>query len=218
MRGPRAGASGALEVYVPPSEREDGAHRGPRVVGRTEGSASCTIPITPRPVAPTPQPADRTSAPPTYAPDVDECIIYEDICTEAGQTCVDPEPGLVGHWKCMCPPPNERVGRTEGPATCPTSAPPTDAPDVDECIIYGHICTDAGQTCVDPEPGLVGHWKCMCPPPNERVGRTGGPRVMHHPDHTAPGRSDTPACRSHISTTHIGPRDVPHISTTHRRT
>ena len=117
---------------------------------------------------------------------VDECTIYGHICTAAGQTCVDAEHTLEGFWRCMCPSPNDKIGKSGGPATCPTA--PVEA--VDECTIYGHICTAAGQTCVDAEHTLEGFWRCMCPSPNDKIGKYGAPA-------TCP-ISAPPAAPSHV--------------------
>ena len=103
---------------------------------------------------------------------VDECTLYGHVCTAVGQTCSDEDLSLEGFWKCYCPPPNERVGRSKEPAACA----------VDECAVVGvatavrmvngvetNLCEEAGQTCEDPDTDALGDWTCTCAAPSNRT-------------------------------------------------
>ena len=99
--------------------------------------------------------------------EVDECKLHGDVCTNAGQTCVDDEKEIDGFWFCVC-----RDGRTrgdQGVADCV----------FDECVETGNttavpvagqdnVCAQAGQTCLDADtkPGSLQDWACTCPAPN----------------------------------------------------
>ena len=94
-----------------------------------------------------------------------ECDFHEKTCADVGQVCYDPDLSAqsLGDWNCTCVAPysGTQVGAV---AKCL----------VDECELYGHVCTNAGQTCVDEEKGMAGFWKCVCPPPNEKFKRDMG--------------------------------------------
>ena len=94
-----------------------------------------------------------------------ECDFHEKTCSDVGQVCHDPDLSAqsLGDWNCTCVAPY--VGTQVGAAAKCL---------VDECELYGHVCTNAGQTCVDEEQGMAGFWKCSCPPPNEKFKRDMG--------------------------------------------
>ena len=82
-----------------------------------------------------------------------ECALRSQICTVAGQTCVDPSQSSDGDWECLCVPPYTGTA-TGGVAVCV----------LDECNQYGHICTKAGQRCTDPDTRATAKddWTCTC--------------------------------------------------------
>ena len=96
---------------------------------------------------------------------VDECVIHKSECELVGQTCLDPnqDGSSLSDWQCFCTAP-ATGSATAKPAVC----------EVDECTLYGDTCVGAGQTCEDIEKTIDGHWKCTCPPPNQKVTRTTG--------------------------------------------
>ena len=92
----------------------------------------------------------------------DECLTYGPVCTNSGQTCLDQEPTMTGFWRCICPPPNNKVSKDGAPAKCPN-----------ECDDYSDVCTAAGQTCEDNDPSVSGDWECVCPMLQPRVAAVG---------------------------------------------
>ena len=91
-----------------------------------------------------------------------ECLSRASACTAAGQTCADPSLATADDWQCRCVAPTTGAARTAGPATCI----------LDECVARcascaGTVCTDAGQTCNDPDtsPNAKSDWTCTCNPP-----------------------------------------------------
>ncbi|KAJ9437673.1 hypothetical protein DIPPA_70101b [Diplonema papillatum] len=97
---------------------------------------------------------------------INECLTDAALhtCSQAGQTCVDPNtsPTFLEDWECRCP---EGSSFAKG--------------EVAECILdecadvcstcadtgLGNICDKAGQTCTDPNhaPDSVNDWMCVCP-------------------------------------------------------
>ena len=93
-----------------------------------------------------------------------ECEFHEKTCHDKGQTCKDPDTSAqaLGDWTCVCALPWTGTAQAAA-AKCL----------LDECTLYGSVCTAAGQTCTDQEQEHTGFWKCFCPAPNQNVGRDG---------------------------------------------
>ena len=89
----------------------------------------------------------------------DECVVNGETCQAAGQTCMDPDvtATVTGDWKCVCPSPASGSA-TAKPATCLFVG------DCDDGAV-SKICTDKGQTCVDPDTATSGDWECRCVAP-----------------------------------------------------
>eukprot|EP00754_Rhynchopus_humris_P028799 Rhum_TRINITY_DN15180_c2_g1::Rhum_TRINITY_DN15180_c2_g1_i1::g.138378::m.138378 len=100
----------------------------------------------------TPKSAIATAANCVYS---GECNANSQVCVDAGQTCIDPDQREVSKddWLCSCVPP-ARGSKVGGAATC----------ELDECILNGSVCTDAGQTCVDRDTASnsLDNWECHC--------------------------------------------------------
>ena len=97
----------------------------------------------------------RTGAPATCV--LDECDTNRKTCTDAGQTCLDPntDPISTGDWMCMCGPQSIGQAVTQ-PAQCAFQG---------ECVENAPTCTAAGQSCVDPNIQAAGDWQCVCVSP-----------------------------------------------------
>eukprot|EP01060_Flectonema_neradi_P032073 TRINITY_DN5030_c1_g4_i1.p1 TRINITY_DN5030_c1_g4~~TRINITY_DN5030_c1_g4_i1.p1 ORF type:complete len:6131 (+),score=1457.99 TRINITY_DN5030_c1_g4_i1:115-18507(+) len=82
-----------------------------------------------------------------------ECVLNSQICTAAGQICVDPSQ-TSNDWQCECQLPAVGVPQRNGAASCV----------LDECLSHGALCTAVGQTCDDPNklPTSLGDWTCNC--------------------------------------------------------
>ena len=97
--------------------------------------------------------ATATAATCTYT---GECSQHNNICTTAGQLCLDPDEDVnsVSDWQCRCIPPTTGPAATASAATCIH----------DECVTYASICEAASQTCSDPNtsPTSLGDWRCEC--------------------------------------------------------
>eukprot|EP01059_Diplonema_ambulator_P033987 TRINITY_DN7402_c1_g1_i14.p1 TRINITY_DN7402_c1_g1~~TRINITY_DN7402_c1_g1_i14.p1 ORF type:complete len:6208 (+),score=1187.89 TRINITY_DN7402_c1_g1_i14:70-18693(+) len=81
-----------------------------------------------------------------------ECAVHHQVCTSAGQACVDPSKN-DGDWECACVSP--QTGKAPGkPASCV----------LDECKQHASVCNVAAQQCIDPNPlpTSVGDWRCEC--------------------------------------------------------
>ena len=119
----------------------------------------------------TPATGSATGAPAvcTY---VGECDSEEirSVCTNAGQSCHDPDSASLGDWECRCVSPQAGDAVRNAPARCT----------LDECKVacttcatkpgsQTHACTSAGQTCEDPntDGGSLGDWRCSCVAPKE---------------------------------------------------
>eukprot|EP01063_Lacrimia_lanifica_P027985 TRINITY_DN4005_c0_g1_i1.p1 TRINITY_DN4005_c0_g1~~TRINITY_DN4005_c0_g1_i1.p1 ORF type:complete len:2496 (+),score=715.32 TRINITY_DN4005_c0_g1_i1:501-7490(+) len=108
---------------------------------------------------------------------IDECEPFvsgcwtcaNNTCRNTFQECVDPEPlDSLGDWYCQCvrPANGSAVGAV---AVC----------ELDECEVArchsceDDLCSNAGQTCTDPDidPREINDWFCTCVPP--AVGRMG---------------------------------------------
>ena len=88
----------------------------------------------------------------------DECdATNEKICTDQGQTCSDPNTAVQNDWICECVAPLTGTAGNQGPATCMATGDCLDAMNV-------AVCSAAGQTCVDPDPNMLGDWTCVCLP------------------------------------------------------
>eukprot|EP00756_Hemistasia_phaeocysticola_P021277 Hpha_TRINITY_DN15765_c1_g5::TRINITY_DN15765_c1_g5_i1::g.39540::m.39540 len=86
-----------------------------------------------------------------------ECADVATTCTDAGQSCVDPDPTRSGDWHCVCVTP-QRGRAMQRAATCV----------LDECVTRWTVCNAAGQICRDPDksPTSTGDWVCDCVPPS----------------------------------------------------
>ena len=99
-----------------------------------------------------------------------ECGVQanKDVCTSAGQTCVDPNPAAVGDWECRCVSPEAGAGTLMAVAVC----------FLDECRAtctscatkpgsQTHACASAEQDCVDPDTAAtsIADWMCVCRAP-----------------------------------------------------
>ena len=93
-----------------------------------------------------------------------ECASTFATCTNAKQTCSDPNLTVQGDWQCVCVSPYRTTSRTGAVATCI----------FDECDQNRDTCFAVGQTCVDTntDPRSLGDWKCVCGEParGEKVG------------------------------------------------
>ena len=92
---------------------------------------------------------------------VDECLTKGTVCTNAGQTCKDPDLQKLNTWQCLCKAPASGAQIT-GTAACTE----------DECTANKGKCT--GQTCTDPDVSKTGDWLCSCVAPLSGR-KTGGP-------------------------------------------
>ena len=99
---------------------------------------------------------------------VDECKTKFDVCEQAGQVCKDTS-AAEGDWQCECPPP-ATGSKKGGVATCKY---------VGECDseAVSKVCTQVGQTCVDPDAKKAGDWVCQCVAPAKGVSVKGAPAV-----------------------------------------
>ena len=106
---------------------------------------------------------------------VDECKTKFDVCEAAGQVCRDG--AGEGDWECVCPPPATGSMRG-GAATCKY---------VGECddASVALVCTQVGQTCVDPDNTVKGDWLCACVEPTKGVSVKGAPAVCKLDECTA---------------------------------
>eukprot|EP01059_Diplonema_ambulator_P000341 TRINITY_DN10278_c1_g4_i1.p1 TRINITY_DN10278_c1_g4~~TRINITY_DN10278_c1_g4_i1.p1 ORF type:complete len:6273 (+),score=1514.01 TRINITY_DN10278_c1_g4_i1:2553-18821(+) len=86
---------------------------------------------------------------------LDECVTNKQICNKEGQICLDPNtsPTSTGDWVCRCTGSATGVAKARA-ARCV----------LDECVANGHVCTGAGQKCVDrdTDPSSSGDWACTC--------------------------------------------------------
>eukprot|EP01060_Flectonema_neradi_P034124 TRINITY_DN58_c0_g1_i1.p1 TRINITY_DN58_c0_g1~~TRINITY_DN58_c0_g1_i1.p1 ORF type:complete len:4215 (+),score=1091.97 TRINITY_DN58_c0_g1_i1:148-12792(+) len=88
----------------------------------------------------------------------DECNAQnEKVCTDAGQTCSDPNTMQKNDWICECVAPHTGTAGQQQPATCMSTGDCLDAANV-------AVCTNAGQTCVDPDTSTPNDWTCVCLP------------------------------------------------------
>eukprot|EP01061_Rhynchopus_euleeides_P008745 TRINITY_DN178_c0_g1_i6.p1 TRINITY_DN178_c0_g1~~TRINITY_DN178_c0_g1_i6.p1 ORF type:complete len:154 (+),score=25.24 TRINITY_DN178_c0_g1_i6:27-464(+) len=92
----------------------------------------------------------------------DECTLHETTCTNAGQTCDDPDLANQDTWRCACASPTTGVA-TAAAANCT----------IDECTetcatCAMTTCSSASQTCNDPDTSSksVSDWVCTCPTPS----------------------------------------------------
>ena len=90
------------------------------------------------------------------------------VCTEAGQTCHDPDVSVTGDWICACVAPQSGPPGQQAKATCGTN----------ECVAQcptcsNGLCTQAEQLCVDPDFTVDLNWLCRC-----RAPQTGADAVM----------------------------------------
>ena len=80
------------------------------------------------------------------------------VCTDAGQTCMDPDRDVDGDWLCRCVLPKSGPdGMQQAAAACGT----------DECAVKcmtceNDVCSAAGQTCEDPDVQVLSNWVCKC--------------------------------------------------------
>ena len=83
------------------------------------------------------------------------------VCTDAGQKCVDPDVAVDGNWQCECVLPKSGPRGNQTAAACVT----------DECTEHGATCTAAGQECVDTDKDKPDTWECRCKvgPANPKV-------------------------------------------------
>ena len=93
---------------------------------------------------------------------LDECLTAANaqVCTAAGQTCVDPTKTITNKedWTCTCRAPATGAPVVKAVATCTTV--------VDECVANGATCPAGTQTCNDPNQSVTGDWLCKCNAPN----------------------------------------------------
>eukprot|EP00662_Eupelagonemidae_sp_cell21_P057205 gene57205-biopygen118847 len=93
------------------------------------------------------------------------------LCTSRGQTCSDPDTSLDSDsWQCEC------VYPYTGSTSCTSTNCVPGECTFDECVVFGIVCTQLGQTCYDPDtkPSSTGDWQCECG--GSGVGtQTGGP-------------------------------------------
>ena len=84
--------------------------------------------------------------------------VLNNICTDAGQECNDPNDNQTSSsdWVCVCPLPSE--------STAPMQ--PVNKCIFDECTVSqnNETCTREGQDCIDPIPELQSQldWRCLC--------------------------------------------------------
>eukprot|EP01059_Diplonema_ambulator_P014179 TRINITY_DN2502_c0_g1_i2.p1 TRINITY_DN2502_c0_g1~~TRINITY_DN2502_c0_g1_i2.p1 ORF type:complete len:4005 (+),score=573.78 TRINITY_DN2502_c0_g1_i2:787-12801(+) len=99
--------------------------------------------------------------------ELDECLVQRNLqtCTQAGQTCTDPDhsTGSLGDWKCECIAPDTGSAKAAA-ATCTTTG---------ECTAQQSVCLAAGQHCVDPNTAVTGDWQCECVSPESGSPATG---------------------------------------------
>ena len=94
---------------------------------------------------------------------VGECRVAANaqVCTDAGQTCVDPDRDVDGDWQCRCVlPQSGAAGMQQAAAACGT----------DECTATcatceNGVCSAAAQACEDPDVQAPGNWVCRCVAP-----------------------------------------------------
>ena len=90
------------------------------------------------------------------------------VCADAGQTCMDVNPAVDGNWACHCTPPLHGPLAVMEVATCALDECEARCP---SCATWPrsltHMCTAAGQDCVDPDtsPSSIADWKCTCRSP-----------------------------------------------------
>eukprot|EP01063_Lacrimia_lanifica_P032329 TRINITY_DN550_c1_g1_i4.p1 TRINITY_DN550_c1_g1~~TRINITY_DN550_c1_g1_i4.p1 ORF type:complete len:4792 (+),score=837.30 TRINITY_DN550_c1_g1_i4:378-14378(+) len=86
------------------------------------------------------------------------------VCVNAGQSCREPSLSDFGDWECLC------IHPQVSPTNMSTVAAATTCT-LDECVVHGSVCTDAGQTCKDDNQDVTatGDWKCFCPFPSYTV-------------------------------------------------
>ena len=106
-----------------------------------------------------------------------ECEVQanKEVCTSAGQTCVDPNPAVADDWECRCVSPQAGSHTKAAVAVCT----------LDECRAtcascatkpgsQTHTCASAEQDCVDPDTAAtsIADWTCVCraPASGEMVG------------------------------------------------
>eukprot|EP01060_Flectonema_neradi_P019146 TRINITY_DN2614_c1_g4_i3.p1 TRINITY_DN2614_c1_g4~~TRINITY_DN2614_c1_g4_i3.p1 ORF type:complete len:3253 (+),score=710.66 TRINITY_DN2614_c1_g4_i3:479-10237(+) len=100
---------------------------------------------------------------------LDECLDDNNnrICSDAGQTCNDPntDPNAVGDWECICASPSTGKQRAGAAENCI----------LDECISNRMTCFYSSQACVDTNTSStsLGDWQCNCL--NSDGFQTGGP-------------------------------------------
>ncbi|KAJ9444039.1 Neurogenic locus Notch protein [Diplonema papillatum] len=95
---------------------------------------------------------------------LDECSVTcatcsNQTCTDAGQTCYDPEPRSesLSDWICSCVPPAMQKAVASAADICA----------YDECLSFNATCASANQTCEDPNWETYSDWVCWCPLPFE---------------------------------------------------
>ena len=112
---------------------------------------------------------------------VDECLAVAaaEVCSDAGQLCYDPNPAADGldDWECRCPFPSVGTA-TKAAATCSFTG---------ECASPSvhRVCTEAGQTCVDPDVSTDDDWVCVCVAPHLGENSRGVPALCGINDCTA---------------------------------
>ena len=113
--------------------------------------------------------------------ETDECKTHAKTCTDKGQSCFDPDHGSksLNDWECMC----------EAPSVGKKTAGAVDVCELDECLLYGDVCTSVGQTCKDDEKTEHGWWKCFCPPPNQKKSGDGKAAVCEINECTTVGNT-----------------------------
>ena len=91
----------------------------------------------------------------------DECLLHAQVCIDAEQVCVDPQPTTEGDWECRCLPPYAGSAKNAPAAVCM----------LNECVATcvqcadsgnGNVCESASQVCEDPDVTVASNWHCKC--------------------------------------------------------
>ena len=74
------------------------------------------------------------------------------VCTDAGQLCVEPDLLTTDDWMCKCVPPMTGTPGQQAIAICAE----------DECSEHGAVCHAQNQKCIDPDTTKKDDWMCEC--------------------------------------------------------
>ena len=86
--------------------------------------------------------------------ETNDCVNFAGRCQAGGQSCFDVDQSNDSNYVCQCVTPYVTSPNTGANqlATCT----------LDECILFGSVCTAKGQQCIDRNQAAPDNWECAC--------------------------------------------------------